>query len=480
MTGDPVLNKSRIMASPLALHPLFSDHAVLPRDIALPVSGRALPGQMVKVSLGSRQASARANTIGRWEVVLEPMPAGGPHVLSVSSSAGQLVRRNLMVGEVWLVAGGSGMALPLNKAAGGVAGIRRANMPRLRVLQVERACSATPVTECGGLWREATPQSVAEASALGLHFGQTLLSATDCAIGLIQATFPQSRLMAWMQGETLRNRPDLRSAFSLRKGSSTSAPASSGRADVSGAGGDEALATLPSGLFNAMIAPLARFPVRGIAWHQGEADVGAAAPYRTAFVGLIHGWRVAWQNPALPFLFVQLPAQSEGGDEASAALREAQALASDLNDTAMIVAADVWRLGMGQQENPDVRTVAERLALAALAVGQGRSLPWSTPKPTSHEARAGSLRIRFGEAASGLRLRNGEASGFQIAGPDRRFVPAEAQVDGDIVNVVNPSVSEPIAVRYGWASQPDLSLETSAGFPVAPFRTDDWPQAPDA
>ncbi|MGH8021721.1 MAG: sialate O-acetylesterase [Opitutaceae bacterium] len=449
------------MASPLALHPLFSDHAVLSRDVALPLSGRALPGQMVKVTLGDRRASARANTVGRWEAVIEPMPAGGPHVLSVSSSAGQLVRRDIMIGEVWLAAGGSGMALPLEKSAGGAGAIRRAEMARLRVLQVEPAYSATPLTECRGSWRETTPQSAAEASALGLHFGQTLLSASDCTIGLVQATVAQSRLVAWMQGESLRNRPDLRSVFSLRKK----------------AGGDDADESFPSGLFNGMIAPLARSPVRGIIWHQGEADVGAATPYRTAFVELIRGWRVAWQNPALPFLFVQLPACLDGADDASAALREAQALAADLNDTAMIVAADVWRVG--HREAPDVRAVAERLALAALAVGQGRSLPWFTPRPTSHEARGGSLRIHFREAAAGLRLRSGGAGGFQIAGRDRRFVDAEVEVDGDVIRVTSPAIGEPVAVRYGWSSQPELSLETSTGLPIAPFRTDDWPAARD-
>ena len=465
--------RMRAMSSPLTLHPLFSDHAVLPRDIPIPVSGRALPGQSVKVTLGNRQGTGRASVAGRWEVVLDAMPAGGPHVLSVSSSAGQLIRRNLMIGEVWLGAGGNDMALKLENATSRVSGVRRVDMPRLRVFQVGRDCSGVPVSECAGRWRESTPPSLASVSALGVHFCRTLLSADECAVGLIEATFPDSRLLAWMQGESLRSQPELQTAFlSPRKPSRP--------AGVEGRAHPGEASSLASGLFNAMIAPLARLQIRGVVWLQGEADIGSTIPYHPAFVGLIEGWRVAWQHAALPFLFVQFPACSgaefPGSGDAIAALREAQALACELNGAAMVVAADVWAFGTDDVQ--DVRTVADRLALAALAITQGRSLPWSAPKPTGLEVSPGCVRIRFSGGGNGLRLRERPGSGeFQMAGADRRFFPAKVLLEGDTVRLENPTVQTPVAVRYGWSAAPELNLETAAGLPVAPFRTDDWPIA---
>ncbi|BET68930.1 sialate O-acetylesterase [Opitutales bacterium ASA1] len=455
------------MTNPLAVHPLFSDHAVLPHGIALPVSGRSLPGQPVKVQLGERQVTGRANASGRWEVVFEPLPPGGPHVMTVSSSTGQVVRRNLMVGEVWLAAGGIGMAQPVSAAQGGTVALRRVDLTRVRVFNQAAVGADHPAQDAAGRWQELVPSKSGEFSALALHFGQTMSAAVDCAVGLIVTAWPGCPLLAWLHGETLRGRPELRRLMLTRHERIASGL-------PRGDNGSARVEWSPASAFNGMIAPLTRFPVNGVVWHQGEVCAAGPSDHGWALQALIQGWRTAWERADLPFLFVQLPGSRGGGDEHCSLLREAQSKVSSLPFTAMVVAADALDASK-EKGGADVRTVAERLVLAALALTRGRSLPWNAPLPLGAETCDGAITVRFAERVSGPEAKvTVPAGAFLVAGSDRRFLPAEASLEGDRVRVSHPSIRNPLAVRYGWGAVPELVLRTASGVPVAPFRTDDW------
>jgi sialate O-acetylesterase len=243
--------------------------------------------------------------------------------------------------------------------------------------------------------------------------------------------------------------------------------------------GEMAAHEYPSALFNGMIAPLVRVPIRGVLWYQGESDVDRAHLYRAIFSNLIMAWRAAWGIGDFPFLFVQLAnwlaRKTEPADDAWAELREAQALALRLPATGMVVAADV---GDEADIHPrEKRTVGERLALAALAIAYARAMPYSGPIYAGHAVEQGAMRIRFNHAEAGLRVRGGGAlAGFAIAGADRNFRWAtEARIDGATVVVRHADIAAPVAVRYAWEANPLLTLENGVGLPAAPFRTDDWP-----
>jgi sialate O-acetylesterase len=230
----------------------------------------------------------------------------------------------------------------------------------------------------------------------------------------------------------------------------------------------------PGGLYNGMIAPLVPYAIRGVLWYQGESNVSRAEEYRTLFPTLIRDWRAAWRDSELPFLFVQLANFMERvpqpGESEWAMLREAQSTALSLPHTGMAVALDIGEANDIHPRNK--REVGRRLALHALAEAYDR--PVAANGPTFQEAKVEreTVRIRFRHAA-GLRTRDGgPPSGFAVAGPDRRFVWADARLEGETVILTAPQGGEARYVRYAWANNPDVNLVNGAGLPAAPFRTD--------
>ena len=232
----------------------------------------------------------------------------------------------------------------------------------------------------------------------------------------------------------------------------------------------------PSFLYNAMIAPLVPFAIRGVIWYQGESNAGRAFQYRTLFPALIRDWRKAWGRD-FPFYFVQLAnwraRKAEPSESDWAELREAQLMTLGAPQTGMAVTIDI-----GDENDLHPRNkldVARRLAAWALAKTYGRSVIVSGPLFDRFSIEGNKVLIRFKHAAGLKTIDGGPVKGFAIAGADRRFVWAEARIEGRTVIVSSPSVPRPVAVRYGWADSPIVNLSNKAGLPASPFRTDDWP-----
>jgi sialate O-acetylesterase len=241
----------------------------------------------------------------------------------------------------------------------------------------------------------------------------------------------------------------------------------------------------PTVLWNAMVAPFAGLPIAGVIWYQGESNVAKASQYRTLFPALIRGWRAAWNEPKLPFLFVQLPnfegpaggAKPPLGESPWAELREAQALALREPRTAMAVTLDI---GEAKDIHPrEKQEVGRRLALAALKVVYGRDVLAYGPTFAAAVRDGAAIKVRFTNVAGGLTTSDGRPpKGFMVAGVDRIWRAAEARIEGGNVVVSNGEVAEPIAVRYGWGDDPAATLRNQADLPAAPFRSDDWATVP--
>jgi sialate O-acetylesterase len=230
----------------------------------------------------------------------------------------------------------------------------------------------------------------------------------------------------------------------------------------------------PGGVFNGMIAPLQPGAIRGFLWYQGEGNVGRAAEYAELFPAMIRSWRSNWGDEALPFLFVQLPNFWNGnpGGREWARLREAQAKALELSETAMAVTIDV---GDPNELHPTNKMeIGRRLALAAKS--RVYDIPGDFSGPIFADAtREGSaLRVRFLHAGSGLVAHHRPVQSLEIAGADKVFHVAVARIDRDMLMVSSPAVKEPVAVRYAWSNAPEANLYDGAGLPAAPFRSDDW------
>jgi sialate O-acetylesterase len=246
----------------------------------------------------------------------------------------------------------------------------------------------------------------------------------------------------------------------------------------------------PSVLYNAMLAPLFPYAIRGAVWYQGESNAGRAYQYRTLFPIMIRNWRSGWGSD-FPFFFVQLPnwraRQDLPGESDWAELREAQAMALREPRTGMAIGIDI---GDGDDLHPRNKLdVGRRLAALALAKVYGRAIIPSGPLFDRFRIDGDKVRISFKyaqglktsdggrETADGGRERSdgGRVKGFAIAGADRQFVWADARIEGETVVVSSPTILKPVAVRYGWGDNPLVNLYNKADLPAAPFRTDNWP-----
>ncbi|OJV23848.1 MAG: hypothetical protein BGO12_03800 [Verrucomicrobia bacterium 61-8] len=254
-----------------------------------------------------------------------------------------------------------------------------------------------------------------------------------------------------------------------------------------------------STLFNGAINPLIPYGIKGVIWYQGESNVSRAWQYRRALPLLIQDWRRRWGIGSLPVVLCQLASfqekKSSPGESGVAELREAQAVARALPHVSMAVLIDQGEVDVHYRDKSEA---GRRLALAALHDVYGRNISFSGPEYDSHTREGNAIRIRFSHADGGLvpkvmgetypvATRTGqtkplilpspgsELQGFALCGPDRKWVWADARIDGDTVAVSSPLVSEPVAVRYAWAEFPTCNLFNGAGLPAAPFRTDDFP-----
>ncbi len=257
---------------------------------------------------------------------------------------------------------------------------------------------------------------------------------------------------------------------------------------------------VPSFLFHGMIHPILPFAITGAIWYQGESNAGRAFQYRTAFPLLITDWRKQWNQGDFPFYFCQLanfmPKKPEPGESGWAELREAQSLALKLPKTGQAVLID---LGESADIHPrNKKDVGERLAAIALAQDYGKSLPFSGPVYDSLKIDKNKAILTFKPSESALvakplpptydvksvtkesapLLRNSPSSpleGFAICGEDKKWFWADASIEGNTVVVTSDKVPSPVAVRYAWSDNPTGNLYNAAGFPAAPFRTDDFP-----
>ncbi len=234
----------------------------------------------------------------------------------------------------------------------------------------------------------------------------------------------------------------------------------------------------PSVLYNAMIAPLIPYTIKGAIWYQGESNADRAYQYRSIFPAMIEDWRKNWGIGNFPFLFVQLAnfkeKKPEPADDDWAELREAQVMALSLPKTGMAVAIDI---GEAEDIHPkNKQDVGKRLALAARKVAYDEDLVYAGPMYESMKKEGNQIIIKFNNVGSGLmKLPDEKLKGFAIAGEDQQFVWAEAEIiSEDEIRVSSPKVKNPAAVRYGWASNPEVNLYNEEGLPASPFRTDDW------
>ena len=498
-------------------NPLFTDGAVLQRGQTVPVWGTARDGEKVTVEFGTQKVSTTAAK-GTWSVNLQSLKEGGPFAMKISGDNTVTVN-NLLVGEVWVCSGQSNMEFKFNGTATAKEEAPKATFPKIRMFTVTKKISVKPQTEAVGSWVECSPETVGGYSAVGYFFARELYQKLGVPVGMIHTSWGGTPAQAWTSLDGFGADPELKGYVDGAKASlatydaaaaaypaklaefqaakkvwdesvgkafneatkawneATAAAKAAGQplppkpAPSSPApnppASPEGSQNNPTTLYNGMLAPIIPYAIKGAIWYQGESNAGQAKQYRTLFPAMIADWRAKWKQGDFPFFFVQIAPFNGQPPE----IREAQFLTlSKSKNTAMAVTTDV---GNATNIHPTQKEpVGQRLALAARALTYGEKIEYSGPLYASMKAAGAKVEISFTHTGTGLVAKDGELKGFTIAGADGKFVPAKAEIKGDKVIVSGEGVTDPKAVRYGWANVPDVNLFNKEGIPASPFRTD--------
>jgi len=469
------------------LHGLFTDNMVLQRGVPAPVWGWADDGEEITVQFRNQTVKTVAHG-GKWMVKLKKLKAGGPDELKVAGK-NSITLKNVLVGEVWIASGQSNMEWPMRASYQPETEIPKTANAQLRLFTVPKLKLNEPTNNVAGQWVESSPLTTSNFSAVGYYFGRDLQKALGMPVGIIHTSWGGSPAEVWMSEpalvSNLNYKRDILDVYpeAERKYREALAQFEKERDEARREGKPFAKfppwpAWKPTELYNGMIANLIPCAIQGAIWYQGESNAGRAHQYRTLFTDMIQNWRDDWGQGDFSFLLVQLapfkaiknqPAESDWAE-----LREAQLLSTTaLPKVGLAVITDV---GDEKDIHPKKKEpVGARLALAARRIAYGEKIVHAGPTYKGMKVRGDKAVLSFENVGRGLEARDGELKGFSIAGEDRKFVWAKAEIVGDKVVVNSPEVPKPAAVRYGWADYPVVNLWNKDGLPASPFRTDDFP-----
>lgn len=484
---------------------MFSDHMVLQRDVPLPVWGWADPGEKVTVTLDDLTQEVVADAGGKWSLKLPAMKAGGPFQLQVGGT-NSIAIDDVLVGEVWLGSGQSNMEMAVNGVMNKDAELAASDDPQIRMFTVAKKTAEEPQLLCKGQWYVSGPNTTGRFSATAYFFAREIHKQLNVPVGIIHSSWGGTRIQTWIGMDAFTSVPELRSSLDwFNKQVATYDPQvaqekfekamAQWQKSLDAATDDAKRIELnnkkpkltpnprtdsssPSRLYNGMITPLVPYAIRGALWYQGESNAGEKN-YGVMLRTMIGQWRRLWNQGDFPFLFVQLPnykaPQVSPSESVSGWMRSREMFLQSLAvpNTGMAVTIDI---GDAEDIHPkNKQEVGRRLAQWALNKTYGKDVVPGGPLYKSMRVDGDKVIIEFDYLGGGLAARdNAKLKGFAIAGEDKKFVWADAEIIGDTVVVSNAEVSAPAAVRYAWAINPDCDLINKAGLPASPFRTDDW------
>jgi sialate O-acetylesterase len=482
----------------LVLGSLFRRGAVLQQGKSVPVWGWAEPGETISVEFKGQRKETTAGPNGKWRVDLDSLVASAvPADLVITGRDTKQVVSDVVVGEVWICAGQSNMARTVSSSQKFENEAAAESWPVIRHFKVEQKPSQKPEELANGDWAACDADSVGKFTATGFFFGRELYKKLGVPIGLINASVGGTPVESWMSEDalkrdpahaavwrrwekTLNDFPNLRKAYKEKLSewkAGKEAAAREGReftAKVPARPEGKGSRMEPGSLYHGMVHPLIPYAVRGFVWYQGEANAIHFPEYASLFQTMIAQWRTDFAQGSLPFYFVQLPNLERPADPSRqlwAFQREAQAAALKLPGTEMAVTIDI---GDPQDIHPrNKQKVGRRLALIAMALTYEQNEDFSGPRFESAVAEGDKMIVLF-QHADGLHFAGG-ADGFELAGSDRIFHPAKAEIVNGRIVVNTPSVLNPVAVRYAWNNNPRAPLRNKAKLPAAPFRSDRWP-----
>jgi sialate O-acetylesterase len=491
------------------LPPFFSDHMVLQRDGKAPIWGTAAAGEKVTVKFRDQTKDATADDKGAWRVELTGLKAGGPDELSVAGT-NTITLKDVLVGEVWVGSGQSNMAGTVGTTTTGYA----KDDP---VLAAMAAKDYPQIRGCGARngWSVAEAKNNPRFSAILFAFAVRLHQELDVPVGMMLGAVGGTPSGAWLSEAALAADAPSQQQMAkyveeypalVKKYEEVDLPRWRAAAEKLKADGKQVgreppppskpgvvRDQKPGYLYEAHIRPFVGYGIRGTLWDQGESGtaVGGVDQY-TLMGALINGWRKEWNQGDFTFIYVQKPSgngcawdyenpvtnQAQPFTNAPAAVPvdglyvETHVKIMNYPNTGMAISSD-----LGPFTHPLNKSgYGSRSAQVALGMAYGKPVEYYGPVYKSHAVDGDKVTITFTHLGQGLATKHGtKLQGFAIAGDDKKFVWADAKIDGDKVVLSSPTVKEPKAVRYAWSQNRTwANLFNKDGLPAVTFRTDSW------
>jgi sialate O-acetylesterase len=451
----------------------------------VPVWGWSVPGASVTVKFAGQSKSTRADAQGRWLVRLKKLEASFTPQSLVIDSGETKTFTNILVGEVWLCSGQSNMEKPIGNQPGqkpcfnAPEELAAANFPGIRIFKVEKALSATPMDALQqfATWRSCDSNSLETThfSAAGYFFGREIHTNLNVPVGLIESSWGGTRIEPWTAPAGFKSIPSL-TKFAIPTAKST-----------------KIITTTPMGIYNAMIAPIAGFAMRGALWYQGESNCMGTndeeyLTYGEKMSALIGGWRKMWGEGDFPFYFVQIAPfkyySAKTKRVASAeTLPEFWAIQSraarTIKNTGIVITTDLVD-DLNDIHPRNKQDVGHRLALLARNKTYGqKDTVAAGPAFKKMKIEGHKAVLSFEHVDGGLTNKDDmPLMWFTIAGADGNFVPADTKIVGDTVEVSAEGVEKPVNVRFAWDETAQPNFFNKAGLPAEPFQTGEQPKLP--
>lgn len=496
-----LLGSNRAAIANVAMPSIFGDHMVLQSDAKIRLFGCGSPHESIVATFAGSTVKTVSSASGDWSAVLGPFKPGTRGNLVVRGN-NELVFKDVLVGEVWLCAGQSNMALPVKDSQDSSNCINNASKySDIRFFCVPPDATIHPLVNVVGHWIQCDKDSIADLSALGYMFARELHQELNRPVGVIQSAYGGSSIVSWLSPDAERLDKSILPAVSVAAGSPAqymqyvmkqreveknaklshlhqskldSKNCKLDPAPPTGIAKDFDQPLVPHSVFNAMISPVLPFKIKGIVWYQGEADAEHPKLYARLFPLLIESWRHSWKDD-LPFLFVQLPNFEHSPSchptkNAWAEFREVQNGATKMRQTEMIVSLDQ---GESYNLHPKKKeAIAHRLTLVALKSCYGKSDITAVGPQLNRAVKLGGHIVCSFDNANNLHTvpPKSPAIGFETRTAAGRWNTVPAAIRDNSVYIDIHGQAEPRELRYGWANDPKCNLYNGAELPMKPFQ----------
>ncbi len=455
---------------------VIGSNMVLQRNTNVNLWGTAKANKKVTItaSWSKEKFTVTADKNGKWATTIPTIDAGGPYTMTFNDGE-KTTLTGILLGEVWICSGQSNMEMPIGgymyqPVNGAMEQIMEAyEYDDIRMFTVPRCISETPQEDCDTTWCTSSPLTVRTFSAAAYYFGKTLQKILKVPVGLITANWGGTVIEAWMSRECLDGVQDRNTSFDKNR---------------SGANANNVL-------YNGMICPINNFTAKGFIWYQGCSNRYNWFDYAKLQKAMIKEWRKDWGNDEMPFYFTQIAPYCYEGHKLRGTpvfVDEQWKVADEVENCDIVCTTDIGDYSLIHPAAKD--KVGERLAFHALTNDYAiKGLPSKYPRFKSFEKKDNKLVLSFSNLSRANNFDvadptqqdcfNGRerAKGFEVAGVDKKFYPAQANHMWwkNTIEVWSDSVPDPVAVRYAYQNySSEANIKTLLGLPLPSFRSDDW------